>query len=169
MMYVHAAAQDNGIDLAAQVRYLGLRPQRDVLLATTARLSWGDREMRLMYGAADALVMTARREGWGLPVTEAMLCGLPVVAPDYGPFHAQLDEGRGTLVPTLGLAWTAGDNRGPGWVSDPGRTADALEGLMLTRGTDELVERCMSSMAWARTNSLASMGATMVQVVSHEG
>ncbi|MEP6517074.1 glycosyltransferase family 4 protein [Microcoleus vaginatus] len=33
------------------------------------------------YNRADAFVSFTRGEGWGLPIAEAMLCGLPVIAP----------------------------------------------------------------------------------------
>jgi GT2 family glycosyltransferase len=36
-----------------------------------------------IYRSADCFVLTTRGEGWGMPVIEAMACGLPVIATDW--------------------------------------------------------------------------------------
>ncbi|MEZ6038479.1 MAG: glycosyltransferase family 4 protein [Planctomycetota bacterium] len=47
-----------------------------------------------LYAACDALVLPSRGEGWGRPVHEAMLCGLPVVATDAGALATLLPDER---------------------------------------------------------------------------
>ncbi len=42
-------------------------------------------EMAALYRACDCLVHPYRGEGFGLPILEAMACGLPVIIPDDGP------------------------------------------------------------------------------------
>ncbi|MEZ5284673.1 MAG: glycosyltransferase [Vicinamibacterales bacterium] len=42
-----------------------------------------DQEMRRLYADADCLVHPARAEGFGLPIAEAMLADVPVIASDY--------------------------------------------------------------------------------------
>jgi glycosyltransferase involved in cell wall biosynthesis len=39
-------------------------------------------EVQCLYRLATCLVFPSRFEGWGLPVTEAFLCGLPVASSD---------------------------------------------------------------------------------------
>ena len=46
----------------------------------------GQQEMVQLYNSADAFVLPTRAEGWGLPILEAMSCGLPVIVTNYsGP------------------------------------------------------------------------------------
>ena len=52
-----------------------------------------------LYALSDCFLLTSKAEGLGLPVMEAMCCGLPVVATDTGAIHELLGSGRGYLVP----------------------------------------------------------------------
>lgn len=45
---------------------------------------WEEGEMLSLYQSCHALVAPSRGEGYGLPMAEAMLCGLPVVTTGYG-------------------------------------------------------------------------------------
>lgn len=55
------------------------------------------RDLWGLYAAADAYLQTSKAEGLGMPVLEAMACGLPCVATDTGALHELLD-GRGWLI-----------------------------------------------------------------------
>lgn len=45
-----------------------------------------DQAMAKLYNSCDAFVSASKAEGWGLPIIEAMACGLPAIAPFYsGP------------------------------------------------------------------------------------
>lgn len=60
-------------------------PQKDL---------WG------LYAVADVYLQCSKAEGLGLPVMDAMACGIPVIATDTGAMHELLEEGRGHLVPS---------------------------------------------------------------------
>jgi glycosyltransferase involved in cell wall biosynthesis len=57
-----------------------------------------DSELVSIYGAADALIFPSLREGFGLPVLEAMACGTPVVTSDIDALNELLD-GAGLTAP----------------------------------------------------------------------
>ncbi len=69
---------------------VGEGPERDRLNALLVRLGLADRvrllgprphaELPLLYGAADASVLSSSREGWANVLLESMACGTPVVA-----------------------------------------------------------------------------------------
>lgn len=71
------------VDLRAELRALGLRrPDRLKIVPPVAT----HRTFASVYTACDAFVCPTRAEGWGLPVIEAMACGLPTIATGYsGP------------------------------------------------------------------------------------
>jgi GT2 family glycosyltransferase len=41
-------------------------------------------QLGVLYRSADCLVLTTRGEGWAMPVIEAMACGIPVIATNWG-------------------------------------------------------------------------------------
>lgn len=52
-----------------------------------------DFEMPSLYTMADCFVLPTRGEGWGLPIFEALACGLPVITTGYGaPFETLRNE-----------------------------------------------------------------------------
>ncbi len=56
-------------------------------------------EMPGLYAACDCLVHPYRGEGFGLPIAEAMACGLPVVVTGYGAALDYCDGERAYLIP----------------------------------------------------------------------
>lgn len=62
-----------------------------------------------LYAACDLLVSTSVGEGWGLPITEAMSCGIPVLVPR----HTSLVE-------------IVGENEERGWLVEAGHFGDTM-------------------------------------------
>lgn len=58
-----------------------------------------ERDMPRLYAACDCLVHPYRGEGYGLPIAEAMACGLPVVVPDKGACRDFAGPDTAILVP----------------------------------------------------------------------
>lgn len=53
-----------------------------------------------LYAIADVYLSASKAEGLGIPVLDAMGCGIPVVATDTGALHELLEDGRGFLMPS---------------------------------------------------------------------
>jgi D-inositol-3-phosphate glycosyltransferase len=54
-----------------------------VIRPIETRLGCSKEIMRRIYCASDVIVTTTHGEGWGLSITEAMACGVPIVAPRH--------------------------------------------------------------------------------------
>ena len=51
-----------------------------------------------LYKAANAFVIPTRGEGWGMPITEAMSMGLPVIVTNWSGITAFVDESVGYML-----------------------------------------------------------------------
>ena len=60
-------------------------------------------EMPVLYRSADAFVLPTRGEGWGMPILEAMACGLPVIATNWSAQTDFLNDDTGYPLEIDGL------------------------------------------------------------------
>ena len=109
---------------------------------------WIDRdldrsELDALYGAADAYVHPARGEGFGLPVAEAMLASVPVIAvAATGLADFVNHETAAVIGHREAPALTHLSTRGSMWV-EPARDelVDAMRDVVLGRGAEERASR----------------------------
>ncbi|MFQ3682636.1 glycosyltransferase [Roseiflexus sp.] len=59
--------------------------------------------MAELYQSADCFVLPTRGEGWGMPVLEAMACGVPAIATDWSGLTTFLNQENGYPLPIRGL------------------------------------------------------------------
>lgn len=62
--------------------------------------SFTESQMANLYRGADVLVHPYRAEGFGMPILEAMACGIPVVVSDGGPSDEFVTDGTYIKCPT---------------------------------------------------------------------
>ena len=79
-------------ELSRQIDGLGLTN----VVPVSGALSTSD--MALLYNNYDAMIFPSRAEGWGLPLIEAIACGLPVISTVYSGHAEYLDAIDGQFV-----------------------------------------------------------------------
>jgi glycosyltransferase involved in cell wall biosynthesis len=78
---------EHGTDLDAVIELL-LNDEKYNVLFTDARLD--PVSMNLLYNSTDAQILLTSNEGWGLSLTEAILCGKPIIANVTGGMQDQM-------------------------------------------------------------------------------
>jgi glycosyltransferase involved in cell wall biosynthesis len=79
---------EHGTDLNAVIDLLFGEDYSTNIVFTNLRAS--AYEMSLLYNMSDAQILLTSNEGWGLSLTEAMLCGLPIIANVTGGMQDQM-------------------------------------------------------------------------------
>jgi glycosyltransferase involved in cell wall biosynthesis len=94
-LYLHSGNQDMGGDLKQTVFYVkpptmsdtdNLKAMKAIIFTPdsfSVNNSLSRDALNMVYQASDAFVTTTLGEGWGLPITEAMANGTPVIAPKF--------------------------------------------------------------------------------------
>jgi GT2 family glycosyltransferase len=90
---------DPGIDVFDQVARLNLDPNGGRIHFSLNHVL-PTYQLGVLYRSADCFVLPTRGEGWGMPILEAMACGLPVIATDWS---AQCDFMTASNAYPLGL------------------------------------------------------------------
>ncbi len=82
---------DPGVDVYRQIAELGL-PDNGPPVTLLYNQELPVHQMGSVYRSADCFVLPTRGEGWGMPVIEAMACGLPVIATDWSAHRDFMTE-----------------------------------------------------------------------------
>jgi glycosyltransferase involved in cell wall biosynthesis len=70
---------DDAVEVILQIDAQELDPDGgQIIFVANQRVPYHD--LANLYRSADCFVLTTRGEGWGMPILEAMACGLPVIA-----------------------------------------------------------------------------------------
>jgi glycosyltransferase involved in cell wall biosynthesis len=94
---------EHGTDLGA-VKELLLDSEKYNVIITNKIFSVTD--MNLLYNSVDAQILLSSNEGWGLSLTEALLCGKPIIANVTGGMQDQMrfsDKNGKWFIPSKSL------------------------------------------------------------------
>lgn len=128
MLHV-APTGDVGYDLRQLFRYYKERYQLGKrLILSEPDPGKGDPEEKVaaIYGCFDVLFTTTQGEGWGLPVLEAMACGVPAIVPDWSAL-GDWAAPAAYLVPCTSTSATFNGVNVIGGIMDEGRAIAALD------------------------------------------
>ncbi len=84
--------RDASVNVEQRIRALGLTASGG-RIAFIHNREFAYCEMGALYRSADAYVSASRGEGWDMPLLEAMACGLPAIATDWGAHRDFAHEG----------------------------------------------------------------------------
>ncbi|WP_223069558.1 glycosyltransferase [Paenibacillus caui] len=97
--------KDNGVrsfykgqTLDRAIREMTAQPDLPRMLYVDRPFS--EAELAELYRSSDCLVAPYRGEGFGLPMVEAMACGLPIIAPDQGPSRDFCTDESAYFIPS---------------------------------------------------------------------
>ncbi len=85
--------RDPYVDVHQQIADLDLPPTAPIVVMLNPKFHAA--QMGSLYRSADAFVLPSRGEGWGMPVLEAMACGLPTIATRWSGPADFLHDGIG--------------------------------------------------------------------------
>lgn len=90
---------NNGLveDIGAEVKKI--RYEKDSAHVYIKEAGLKKEEVGCLYTASDCLVLATHGEGWGLPLFEALACGIPVITTDYGAPKETLRDENGVPFP----------------------------------------------------------------------
>lgn len=84
---------DDSVRVERAVADLGLSPGGGRVLFSLNEIV-PTAELGSLYRSADCFVLPSRGEGWGMPILEAMACGLPVIATDWSAPRDFMNDGN---------------------------------------------------------------------------
>jgi len=70
-----------------------------------------DSELKGLYAASSAFLFPSRKEGFGLPILEAMSCGAPVISSDIPASRETAGEAAEFLSPDDSRQWASAFDR----------------------------------------------------------
>jgi glycosyltransferase involved in cell wall biosynthesis len=106
--------RDRHIDVANEIRALGLVP-RGGRVYYLYNHDFPHDQLATLYRSAHCFVSPSRGEGWGLPLLEAMACGLPAIATNWGGHTAILDPDDSYPLRARGIVRAADFYEGHSW------------------------------------------------------
>ncbi len=93
---------DGGLSVEEEIRKLNL-PVEGPEIIIMHNTKFADYQMPTLYRSADCFVLPTRGEGWGMPILEAMACGLPTIATNWSSQVDFFNDKNGYPIDINGL------------------------------------------------------------------
>ena len=93
---------DPAVNVEEQIKQLNL-PEDGPEIIFLYNTKFRDYDMPTLYRSADCFVTATRGEGWGMPILEAMACGLPTIATNWSSQTDFFNENNGYPVAVQNL------------------------------------------------------------------
>lgn len=138
-----------GWDIPALCDQFGWDKSRLIFRADAVRA--GVTSLADRYNLLDAHMVISHREGYGLPLAEAMACGAVSLALDYCSGPEIVGGGRGVLVPTTGYGEPSTWGNAEDFWTDMKALVAGLDNLY--RDPVERAAIANRGMAWARSHT----------------
>jgi GT2 family glycosyltransferase len=110
VLFCKVTCYDQAAQVAEQVAAMGLSPRGGRIRILLNR-DIPYQQMPMLYRSADCYVSSGHGEGWDLPLTEAMACGLPAIATDWAAHTEYLSEETGYPLRIRGVVPAPRDHR----------------------------------------------------------
>jgi glycosyltransferase involved in cell wall biosynthesis len=93
LLICRALNRDGDVNIARDVEGLNLNPLGGrIVFSINEVIPY--HQAGALYRSADCFVLSSRGEGWGMPILEAMACGLPVIATDWSAQRDFMNHGN---------------------------------------------------------------------------
>jgi glycosyltransferase involved in cell wall biosynthesis len=102
LLLLRVANHDGDLDVSEEIENLRL-PEGGPKVALLYNQHIAHDTLGTLYRSADAFVLPTRGEGWGMPILEAMACGLPTIATAWSGQTEFFGEAVGYPVPPKAL------------------------------------------------------------------
>jgi len=94
--------RDPQVKLKEEIRCLRLR-ESGGRISYLFNLEFAHYQLGALYRSADCFMAVSRGEGWDMPLMEAMACGLPAIATDWGAHQEFVHSGVAYPLPVRGV------------------------------------------------------------------
>lgn len=93
---------DGSINVEHEIEKMNLpKDGAEIIFLYNTRIA--DYQMSCLYRSADCFVLPTRGEGWGMPILEAMACGLPTIATGWSAQTDFFNNNNGYVLNIRGL------------------------------------------------------------------